>query len=465
MEKELDEYELAVRSGRYLKRDCYAQLLHWKKERARQHVACFLKGARRVGKSVLALQLAHEEYRSFIKISFDRVAPSIKNLFVNSLDDLDKFYDQLMVYFDQILYPGESLIILDEIQLFKPARQAIKTLLLDGRYDILETGSLASIVKASEEEENYLLPSEEDGIDVFPLSFKEYLENDGQEAMIRLLDDAARTNKPLSAACRTINYKFREYLLVGGMPKPVRTYLMTKDFAQAETEKQSILSLYRDDLANQKRVNPIYALSILELIPSELSRHDSRFRYSHIDGNARDRDYAAPMKWLSDAYIVNLSFPVLDPSPLPLLTLKPTEFKAYLSDTGLLYSLTYSKAKHDELFYKRLLFDTLHTNEGMFAENYVAQALRFKGNAVCYYTKRDEKTYKTMIEVDFLCLENGKITPIEVKSSADYSHNSLLRFKNAFQKMVNHGVVFYDGDIKTQDSIRYYPLFLLDWVF
>ena len=464
MGKELDDYELAVKSGCYLERDCYAELLRWKKERARDHVACFLKGARRVGKSVLALQLAHEEYRSFIKVSFDRASETVKNLFVNNLENLDIFYDQLMIHFNHVLYPGESLIILDEIQLFKPARQAIKTLLLDGRYDILETGSLASIVKASEEEDNYLIPSEEDAIEVGPLTFAEYLKNDHQDLMVRLLESAAKSNKPLLAAYRNINYAFREYLLVGGMPKAVRTYLLTKDFAKAEVEKQSILSLYKDDIAKQKRVNPVYASSILNVIPGELSRHDSRFRYSHIDVNARERDYSAAMKWLIDARIVNVSMPITEPTPLPLLTLNPTEFKAYLVDTGLLYSLAYSRAEHDALFYKRLLFDTLHANEGMIAENYVAQVLKAKGNTICYFVKRDE-VHKTQIEVDFLCLKNDKITPIEVKSSSDYSHRSLIKFKNAFQKMVNHGVVFYDGDIKTEDDIAYYPLFMLDWVF
>lgn len=461
----LDEYEVALESGLYLERDCYSSLLFWKNNRARKHVACFLRGARRVGKSVLALELAHKEYRSFIKISFDKASPLIKNLFVESLDDLDYFYDQIMVAYGKSLYPGESLLILDEIQLFKPARQAIKTLLLDGRYDILETGSLASVVKASEEEENYLLPSEEDTIEVHPLSFKEFLKNDKQEAMIKFLSDCARKKKPLNAAYKSIYRKFREYLLVGGMPKPLTTYLETKDFGEAEREKQAIISLYKDDLTKQKRVNSGYALSILELIPTELSHHDSRFRYSHINEDARERNYAAPMQWLNHADIIHLSYPIHEPSPLPLLTLNPTEFKAYLLDTGLLYSLTYSNVTHTELFYKRLLLDTLHVNEGMFIENYVAQGLSFKGNKVCYYVERDKKTYKTIMEIDFLCLRDEKITPIEVKSSDDYSHRSLIKFKKKFQSMVNEGVILYDGDIKAEDGVFYYPVFMLDWIF
>lgn len=462
---ELDEYELALESGQYLKRDCYSQLVSWKENRARNHVACFLKGARRVGKSVLALELAHKEYRSFIKISFDNASLKIKNLFIDSLDDLDYFYDQIMVNYNKVLYPGESLIIFDEIQLFKPARQAIKTLLLDGRYDILETGSLASVVKASDDEHDYLLPSEEDTIEIHPLSFSEFLKNDNQEVLIQLLQSCAKQGKPLQAAYRNAYRKFREYLIVGGMPKPLSTYLKTKEFDSVELEKQSILSLYKDDLAKQKRVNPIHALSILELIPSELSHHDSRFRYSHIDKNARERDYDASMKWLNDADIINLSYPVNEPSPLPLLTLNPVEFKAYLLDTGLLYSLTYSKANHDELFYKRLLLDTLHINEGMFVENYVAQALAYKGNRICYYVKRDKETYRTIMEVDFLCLKNGKITPIEAKSSDDYAHESLIKFKNTFKVLVNSGIILYDGDIKKEDEIFYYPVFLIDWLF
>lgn len=465
MSKELDEYELALESGLYLKRDCYLKLLNWKNNRARKNVACFLKGARRVGKSVLALELAHNEYRSFIRISFDKASPKIKNLFIDSLEDLDYFYDQLMVNYNKMLYPGNSLIILDEVQLFKPARQAIKTLLLDGRYDILETGSLASIIKGNDEEEEYLLPSEEDTIEINPLSFEEFLKNDNQKVMIELLNKCVKNNVPLNSGYKNIYRKFREYLIVGGMPKPLSTFLKTRDFSLVELEKQSIISLYKADLASQRKVNPTHALSILELIPSELSHHDSRFRYSHISKHAREREYNAPMKWLNDAGIVTLSYPINEPSPLPLLTLNPNEFKAYLLDTGLLYSLSYSKSVHDDLFYKRLLLDTLHINEGMFVENYVAQALTYKGNKVCYYVKRNEKTYKTVMEVDFLCLKNEKITPIEAKSSDDYSHNSLIKFKKNFQSMVNQGIVLYDGDIKKDGDIYYYPVFLMDWLF
>lgn len=462
--KELDDYELAVASGLYLEREAYAALLDWKKKRARDHVACFLKGPRRVGKSVLALELAHKEYKSFVKISFDKASEDVKKLFVENLDRLDEFYDRLMVAFDTVLYPGESLIILDEIQLYKPARQAIKTLLLDGRYDILETGSLASIVKASEEEEHYLIPSEEMKIDVHPLGFREFLHNAGEETMIRLLDGCAKKKTPLGAAYKNIYHRFREYMIVGGMPKPLRTYLQTKRFEDAEAEKRSILDLYRDDISSQKKVNPVYALSIIDAIPSELSRHDSRFRFSHINGSARERNYIAPLRWLVDACVVTLAHPVGDPSPLPLLTMNPEEFKAYLLDTGLLYTLTYLSAKQDELFYKRLLLDTLHVNEGMFAENYAAQALCGAGNKVCYYVKRDKKTYKTIMEVDFIFLEDMKVTPVEVKSSDDYSHRSLAKFKNAFQKMVNQGMVLYDGDIALKDGVRYYPLFMFEWL-
>lgn len=465
MSEKKDEYELALENGIYLKRDCYNKLLEWKNNRARKHVACFLKGARRVGKSVLALEFAHKDYSSFIKISFDSASENTKNLFINSLEDLDYFYDQLMVTYNKVLYPGKSLIILDEIQLFKPARQAIKTLLLDGRYDILETGSLASVVKSSDEEENYLIPSEEDTIEVNPLSFIEFLKNDNQESMIQLLKECAKNNKPLLSAYKNIYRRFREYLIVGGMPKPLSTYIKSKNFASTEIEKQSILALYKDDLTKQKMVNSAYALSILELIPSELSKHDSRFRYSHINKNARERDFNEPMKWLSDAGIISLSYPVDEPSPLPILTLNPNEFKAFLLDTGLLYSLTYSNVTLDDLFYKRLLLDTLHINEGMFAENYVAQGLKNKGNKLCYYIKRDKNTYKTTMEIDFLCLKNEKITPIEVKSSDDFSHRSLTKFKNSFRSLVNHGIVLYDGDIKKEDDTLYYPLFMLEFLF
>lgn len=458
-----DEYELAIEKGCYIERDCYSKLLDWKNRKARDHNALFIRGARRVGKSVLALELAHKEYKSFIKISFDRANEEIKKLFVNELNDLDYLYSVLETTFSTKLYVGESLIILDEIQLFKPARQAIKTLLLDGRYDIVETGSLASIVK-SNDNEDYLLPSEETKIDVNPICFSEYLKACGDDLSLELIHRCFEKKKPLGAAYRKIYLKFREYLFVGGMPAALSAYMRTKSLIEAEEIKRGIIELYRDDFAKQKNENPIYVASIFDMIPSELSNHDKRFKYTHIDKQAREREYYGAFNWLVKAYIVNPCYNSTDPSVLPALTMSGFDFKAYLIDTGLLYTLSFMDINQDELFYKSVILDRLHINEGMFAENYVSQALKNNGKKLFYYERRDEVSHRVILEIDFLTIINKKITPLEVKSGDEISTKSLIKFKDSFKTVVNNGIILYDGDIKIEDNFLYLPLFMIDYM-
>ena len=458
-----DEYQLALEKGCYIERDCYSKLLDWKSRKARNHNALFIRGARRVGKSVLALELAHKEYKSFIRISFDRANDELKNLFINELNDLDYFYSVLEASFSTKLYKGESLIILDEIQLCKPARQAIKTLLLDGRYDIIETGSLASIVK-SNDGEDYLLPSEETKIDVNPISFFEYLRACDDDLSLNLMNTCFDKKKPLGAAYRKIYLKFREYLFVGGMPAPLSTYIRTRSLMEAEEIKREIIELYRDDFAKQKNENPIYVASIFDMIPSELSNHDKRFKYTHINSQARERNYNGAFNWLVKAYVVNPCYNATDPSVLPTLTMSGFDFKAYLIDTGLLYTLSFMDTNQDEFFYKSLVLDKLYLNEGMFAENYVSQALKNNGKKLFYFEKRDAITHRTSIEIDFLTIQNRKITPLEVKSGDKVETKSLIKFKEAFKDRVNNGIVLYDGDLKVAGECLYLPIFMIDYL-
>ena len=462
--KAFDEYEIAMQYGYYVERDAYQKLLQWKKEYAREHKCLFLRGARRVGKSCLALQFAHNEYKSFIKISFDKVNDEIKQLFINSLEDLDYFYDQLSIVYETKLYRGESLIILDEVQLFKPARQAIKTLILDGRFDILETGSLASIVKKGDKDEQYLLPSEEVKVDINPLTFKEYLRASNKQEMVGYIEKVVAGKKTFAAAYRNIEKEFREYLFVGGMPKCVATYLKTHSLIKTENEKRGIVELYYDDFSKQENVNSLYLTSIFNLIPSELASHDKRFKLTHINANARVREYGSAFRWLKDAYIINVCLNSSDPSVVPLLTADGDDMKAYFIDTGLLYTLSFFKVAEDELFYKSLIHDKLHINEGMYMENYVAQVLKNKGyNDLFFYEKRNKETFKPIMEIDFLSIIDRKISPIEVKSSNNLSISSLKKFKTRFDDKVRNGIVVYDGDYKVEDDIVYVPLFAIDW--
>lgn len=442
-------------------RKVYKKMLWWKENKAPNY-ALFLKGARRVGKSTLANKLGREQYKSYIEIRFDKAPDEIKDLFVNSLEDLDSFFNKIQLFYKTKLYKNESLIILDEIQLFPLARQALKTLLEDKRYDYVETGSLASIKKKSKK---ILIPSEEYHLDVYPLDFEEFLLAMGDNITFDIIKDHFEKNKPFGNMYKKIMYSFREYMLVGGMPQAVYEYYKKKDFGDVDFVKQGIINLYESDIDTQEEENPTYVKNMFWHIPSELSKHDKKYNLSHIDPNARLREYKGPINWLNEAMIINISENVNDPSvAFNLSTIDPA-FKCYMLDTGLLISLAYKNKDYlENELYRAILFDKLHVNEGMIVENAVAQLLRSKGDSIYYYKKVDKDTKKTVLEIDFLIRRDNKVIPIEVKSSSAESISSLKKFKDMFNTKVGLQYVLYDGDIKRDGEIIYLPYFMVSIV-
>ena len=439
------------------KRKVYDKMLLWKKKYAPNY-ALFLKGARRVGKSTLANKLGREEYKSFIEIRFDKAPDEIKDLFINSLEDLDSFFLKLQVFYKKKLYVRESLIILDEIQLFPEARQALKTLLEDKRYDYVETGSLATISKKSKK---ILIPSEEYPIDVLPMDFEEFLWAKSDELSYEIIKEHFSKLKPLGSMNKSIMHSYREYMLVGGMPQAVYSYITTKDFGETDFIKQNILNLYESDMDNQNEENPTYVKNVFWHIPSELSKHNKKYNLTHIDPNARLREYKGPINWLNEAMIINIAENVNDPSvAFNLSTIDPA-FKCYMMDTGLLVSLAYKNQDYlENELYRAILFDKLHINEGMIVENVTAQILRSKGNIIYYYKKVDKEKKQTVMEIDFLIRRNNKVIPIEVKSSSSHSISSLKKFKNVFSCKIGTQYVLHNGDIKREDEIIYLPYYM-----
>lgn len=438
------------------KRKVYDKMLKWKNEYAPNY-ALFLKGARRVGKSTLALKLGKEEYKSFIEIRFDKAPDEIKDLFINSLEDLDYLFNKLQIFYKTRLYVRESLIILDEIQLFPEARQALKTLLEDKRYDFIETGSLASITKKSKD---ILIPSEEYTIEVLPMDFEEFLWAMNDDITIDIIRDHYTRLKPLGKMNKDIMKSFREYLLVGGMPQAVVEYFNSKDFGKVDFVKQNILNLYENDIDSQDEENPTYVKNIFLHIPSELSKHDKQFVLSHVDG-ARRREYKGPVKWLNEAMIVNIAENVTDPSVAFNLSTTDQSFKCYMGDTGLLVSLAYKNKDYlENELYEAILFDKLHVNEGMIIENVVAQSLKASGHNIFYYKKTDKELKTTVMEIDFLIRHNNKVCPIEVKSTNNYTISSLLKFKNTYAKKIGTLYVLHNGDIKVEDNFVYLPYYM-----
>ena len=438
-------------------RKIYQEMLKWKEQFAPKY-ALFLKGARRVGKTTLAEKLGKEQYRSYILVRFDKASDEIKDLFVNSLMDLDNLFNTLQFVYNTRLYPHESLIILDEIQLFPLARQALKTLLEDGRFDYLETGSLASIKKKSKD---ILIPSEEYPVEVYPMDFEEYLWANGNDLIYPALRNHYENIKPMGAMHQQAMKTFREYMLVGGMPQAVDAYVQSHDFGNVDFVKQQILNLYRNDMEEQEEENPKYVTSFFDRIPSELSKHDKRFVLAHIDKSARVREYKGPIRWLDEAMIINIANNVDDPSAAFNLSISDPSFKCYMMDTGLLVTLAYKDRLYlENELYKAILLDKLHVNEGMIVENIVAQCLRANGHRAYFYKETDKETKKTTVEIDFLIRRQNKVIPIEVKSGENKSTASILKLKETFGKRIGQGIILHHGEIKSEENFLWLPYYM-----
>ena len=432
-------------------------MLKWKKDYAPNY-ALFLKGARRVGKTTLAEKLGKEAYRSYILVRFDQVNEDIRNLFINSLLDLDTLFNTLQLVYGTRLYVRESLIIFDEIQLFPLARQALKTLLEDGRYDYLETGSLASVTKKSKD---ILIPSEEYTVEIYPMDFEEYLWAKGDDITFPIMKQHFESLKPMGGAHQQIMKTFREYMMIGGMPQVVSAYLKNKDFEQADFVKQQIINLYKQDMEDQQEENSEYVTNFFDRIPSELSKHDKRYVLSHIDDNARIKNYRDPIRWLDEAMIINLANNVDDPSAAFNMAIIDPSFKCYLMDTGLLISLAYRDRPYlENELYKAILLDKLHVNEGMIIENITAQCLKTNGHNVYFYRQINKESKRTTLEIDFLIRKENKVIPIEVKSGDNRSIKSLIKLKGIFGKKIGNGIVLHHGEIDVKEDILYLPYYM-----
>lgn len=436
-------------------RKVYKAMLEWKETLAPDY-ALFLKGARGVGKTTLAEKLGREAYKTYILVRFDQAGDDVKDLFVNSLRDLDNFYAVLQLLYRTYLHERESLIILDEIQLFPHARQAVKTLLEDGRYDILETGSLAAVTKRNRA---ILIPSEEYTQEVFPMDFEEFLWAQGDRMTVPLIRSHYEAMKPMKDLHRPIMQSFREYMMVGGMPQAVKKFVESRDYGKVDLVKQQIISLYCNDMEIQNAERPEHVSSFFFRIPAELSKRDKRFVISHINPNARIREYQGPIRWLDRAMIVNIASGVDDPGASLNMSLSAPSFKCYLMDTGLLITLAFKDRPilENEL-YKHILLDRLQVNEGMLIENLVAQCLRANGHRAYFYLERNPATRKKTLEADFLIRQNERTVPIWVDSSSRIK--SLERFKEKFGKRIGDGIVLHQGDLKREGGVAYLPYYM-----
>lgn len=438
-----------------IKRKIYDKILNWKKTCSGSK-ALLIEGARRIGKSTVAEEIGKNEYKSYILIDFNKASKKILDAF-DDLTNLDIFFQTISLEYNKRLYPRESLIIFDEIQKFPKAREAIKYLVADGRYDYIETGSLISI---RENVDTITLPSEERKMKMYPLDFEEFMIYMKEEILYEYIVDCFEKKQPLEQKMHTkAMHLFKEYMLVGGMPQAVLAFAKNgRDFAAADVEKRDILELYRDDIKKAAKKYNSKVSAIFENIPAYLSTHEKKIVLSSIDEGATFDKYDEPLFWLDDSMICNLCYKCNDPNVGFSFNKNESFVKCYMGDTGLLVSLAFSENEiMDQQLYKQIMDGRLSLNEGMIYENMISQMISAKGRKLYFYTRYSEEKHRNDIEIDFLLSNerktNHRVFPIEVKSSKNYTTTSLGRFKEMFGKKIATQYIIHpknlmiDGDI------------------
>ena len=413
-----------------------------------------VEGARRIGKSTLVRQFAENEYKSYILIDFANVVPEVNRLIESSIADLDYLFVRLQLIYHVTLERRKSVIIFDEVQLQPLARQAIKYLVQDGRYDYIETGSLISI---RQNVQHIVIPSEEDRIQMYPMDYEEFRWAMGDEATIPLLGQVMKSRMPLGADVhRRMMRDFRLYMLVGGMPQAVNEFLDTQNLQMVDNVKRRILKLYADDLHKLDSSDKLRAL--YWAVPSELSKNASRYQVTTVIENTKQERKQELLEMMRESMIVNIAYQASDPNVGLALTADKTRYKMYLADTGLFVTLAFwDKDFTENVIYEKLLSDKLKANLGYVYENVVAQMLKASGNELYYHTFPSQNKHN--YEVDFLLSRGNKILPIEVKSSNYLSHKSLDEFVKKYSSRVTDRIMLYTKDYQKDGETLCLPVY------
>lgn len=440
------------------RRKIYDKLLEWKTE-SDGRTALLIEGARRVGKSTVVEEFAKNEYESYILIDFSRASKAVKELF-EDISDLDYLFLQLQLQYKVDLHERRSLIIFDEVQQCPLARQAIKALVADHRYDYVETGSLISIKRNVKD---ILIPSEERKISMYPMDHEEFLWAVGDTTTIPLLKKVFDSGKPVGAHIhRKLMRDFRLYMLVGGMPQAVNEYIETNNFRKVDQIKRDILNLYEDDF---KKIDPTGKLSSLfDAIPAQLNKNASRYQVSSVLNGERAENILESIAELKDSKTVLVSYHANNPNAGMSNNKDLGKFKLFLSDTGLFATLMFKDRDFTEnIIYEKLLNDKLSANLGYLYENAVAQILTANGNALFYHTFMNESTRRNY-EIDFILARKNKVCPIEVKSSGYKTHASLDAFSRKFSDRILDKYLIYIKDFAKDEDIFCLPIYLVQFL-
>ena len=436
------------------KRKIYNELLQWKRT-DEGRTAVLIQGARRVGKSTIAEEFATNEYETHILVDFAACSTEIRDLF-NDVSDLNRIFMRLQLEYGVELKERKSVIIFDEVQLAPKARQAIKYLVKDGRYDYIETGSLISIRKNVKD---ILIPSEEVKLHMFPMDYEEFRWALGDTTTIRLLQGCFHDKTSLGDATnRKLMRDFRLYMLVGGMPQAVVVYLETNNLEKVDSVKRSIITLYEDDF---NKIDPTgNASKIFRQIPAQLTGNANRYlAWSATDGT-RNSALAEILSEVRESMVVNMAYHANDPSAGMALYQDPNKYKMFAGDTGLFVTLAFWDSKFtDNTIYHKLLADKLSTDLGYVYENVVAQMLKASGHELYYYTF-PTGSGKHNYEVDFLIADGDNVSPVEVKSSGYKAHTSLDAFCGKFSFRIRNKYLVYTKDMRKDGDVLYLPVYM-----
>ena len=438
---------------RVFKRKLYEKMLAWKRDKDGS-TALMIKGARRVGKSTIAEEFAKNEYESYILVDFTKVGPEIPALF-DDVSNLERIFMALQFYFNVTLIPRKSVIVLDEIQECPKARQAIKELVKDHRYDYIETGSLISIKRNTK---GIRIPSEETRLTMLPMDYEEFRWALGDQTTVPLLQQAFNSRQSLGdAAHRKVMRDLRLYMLVGGMPQAVNSYLDTQNLALVDAVKREILELYNDDFY---KIDPTgKAASLFKAIPAQLSGNAHRYQITPVVGDMESSSLQALLHEMEESKTVNIVHHADDPNVGLPMTDNLETFKMYVGDTGLFVSLAFAdKDVTENIIYQKLLSDKLSANLGYVYENLISQMLTASGNKLFYHTFPDNNRH--FYEIDFLLSRAQKICPIEVKSSGYKAHKSLDLFCEKYSDRISNRYLMYTKDFGKDEQILMVPVYM-----
>ncbi len=446
-------------------RKIYQKLLNWKNE-SNGSKAILIEGARRIGKSTIAEVFAKNKYDSYMLIDFSIASKEVKSYFEKYVTDIDTLFMLLEAEYKVTLKRRKSLVIFDEIQFCPKAREAIKHLVKDGRYDYLETGSLISV---HENVKGILIPSEERHIKMYPLDFEEFLWALNEKSLAETIKKFYAELKPLpNQMHEKAMLLFRQYMLVGGMPQSLSAFIdNNKSFVKADIEKKDILALYRSDIMKIKSEYKSKVLAIYDQIPGFLSKHEKRIVFNKIQDGSRFESYEDTFFWLSDSQITNECFLCNDPNVGLSLNEDRTYIKCYMGDTGLLVSHAFNENEiENNNVYSEILLGDLSINNGMLFENAIAQSLVSKGYKLFFYTHYSEEKHRNDIEIDFIISNNSKVNnkifPIEVKSGKRYQTKSLNRFIEKYKDRIGEAFIIHPKNLtKKENGIICIPSYMV----